>query len=83
MHNKFLSLVSLMLLAALLSACATAAFAQSATPTVGAANEEITSSSENPRTLSANGTGQVYLIPDIAYVTVGVHTVDKHEYQAV
>ena len=29
---------------------------------------------DTPRTLSVNGTGQVSIAPDIAYITIGVHT---------
>jgi hypothetical protein len=36
-----------------------------------------------PRTLSVNGTGQVSLAPDIAYVTIGVHTQNVDAQEAV
>jgi uncharacterized protein YggE len=38
---------------------------------------------ENRRTLSVNGTGQVSVAPDIAYVTIGVHTQDPDAKTAV
>jgi uncharacterized protein YggE len=38
---------------------------------------------ENRRTLSVNGTGQVSVAPDIAYVTSGVHTQDPDAKTAV
>lgn len=53
-------LVSMVLLAALaLSACGPAAIAPAA---------------DAQRTLNVNGTGLVYLTPDIAYIYIGVHT---------
>lgn len=62
--HKLISLFSLILLAALaLTACGTPALAQSE-PT-----------SEPPvRTLRVNGSGQVFISPDIAYISIGVHT---------
>jgi uncharacterized protein YggE len=36
-----------------------------------------------PRTLSVNGTGQVSLAPDIAFITIGVHTQDVDAQVAV
>lgn len=61
---------SLMLIAALvLTACATSALAQ---------GEE-----SKLRTLTVNGTGKTYLTPDIAYVSIGVHTEDANASKAV
>ncbi len=59
------SLIAIALLAALVSGCAGAAYAQSPTPS---GEEKVN------RTITVNGSGQVYLTPDIAYVTIGVHT---------
>jgi uncharacterized protein YggE len=57
----------------ILSACASApALAQSSSA------EE-----KNPRTLSVTGTGKAYLVPDIAYISIGVHTEDKEAAKAV
>lgn len=38
---------------------------------------------KNPRTLNVNGTGKAYLVPDIAYISIGVHTEDKEASRAV
>jgi hypothetical protein len=63
MRNKsVLIFTGLALFAILLSACSAPALAQ--TP----------SSSPAVRTLSVGGTGKTYLNPDIAYITIGVHT---------
>lgn len=35
------------------------------------------------RTINVNGTGKVFLIPDIAYITIGVHTEAKSASEAV
>lgn len=62
--HKLFPLFSLVMLAALvLTACSTPALAQTE-PT-----------SEPPiRTLRVNGSGQVFVTPDIAYISIGVHT---------
>lgn len=58
MRTKTLVLSIVLLLAVVLSACGPAAISPATTQ----------------RTLNVNGTGQVYLTPDIAYIYVGVHT---------
>jgi len=59
------STIAILAAAALLSGCASRAFAQTETP----------ASVEQPvRTVTVSGSGKVYLTPDIAYVTIGVHT---------
>ncbi len=66
MRNKILSLILLIMIAALaITGCATPQ-AQAA-PVAQPAND-------TPRTLSINGHGEVTLTPDIAYIYVGVHT---------
>jgi uncharacterized protein YggE len=61
MKQKFWVILSSLLVVALLAAC-------SSTPaTTVAAAAPV-------RTLSANGNGQVYITPDIAYINVGIHT---------
>jgi uncharacterized protein YggE len=65
MYAKFVRFLPLLLIAALLTGCAGTAFAQTETPTTPQAPN---------RTLTVNGSGRVYLTPDIAYVTIGVHT---------
>ena len=72
MRNKTLSLASLvliLLIAVVLTACGSVAAAQSVTPTPSAGTEGTP-----PRTLSVTGSGKVYLTPDIAYINIGVHT---------
>ncbi len=78
MRNKLSLLTVLILVAALLSAYAGSAYAQAQNQTTG----DQTSSQVN-RTISVSGTGKVYLTPDIAYVTIGVHTENKDAAQAV
>jgi len=68
MKTRTLFLSAIFLLAALLSGCAGAAFAQTSTPA------ESTPAAENNRTLSVSGSGLAYLTPDIAYVNIGVHS---------
>ncbi len=60
-----MSAITILAATALLSGCASAAFAQSENPI----------SAETPiRTVTVSGSGKVYMTPDIAYVTIGVHT---------
>lgn len=72
MRNKIFPITLIFCLAALLTACGTPALAQVA----GGDNT-------NPRTLSVNGSGKAYLTPDIAYLSIGVHTEDKDAAKAV
>jgi uncharacterized protein YggE len=74
MKNKLFYVVSMVLIAVVLSACAGNAAAQVQTPTVTATSSPPTGQSANPRTLTVSGTGVAYLTPDIAYVSIGVHT---------
>jgi hypothetical protein len=73
MRTKTFLLFSLMLIAILLTACGGTALAQ--TP----------QAEENPplRTISVTGNGKAYLVPDIAYVSIGVHTESKDAAEAV
>lgn len=64
MKKTLLTVFAVLTLAALMSGCATL---QSASGTA----EEI-------RTLNANGTGTVYVVPDIARVSIGVNTQDEN-----
>ncbi len=69
MKTRMTLLITLPAIAALLAGCAGAAFAQTETPaSVTGGQKEVT------RTLTVNGTGKVYLTPDMAYVTIGVHS---------
>lgn len=72
MRNKLFSITTLLILASIvLSACGTAAYAQT---------EPV---EKMPRTLSVTGSGKAYLVPDIAYISIGVHTEDKDAAKAV
>ena len=64
MRNKVLILISGTLLAALLSACGAAA-AQTVSPSP---------QSTEVRTITVTGSGEVFLSPDIANISIGVHT---------
>jgi uncharacterized protein len=78
MKNKTIVVVGLILIAGVLSACAGVASAQSLAPAAQQAQATST-----PRSVIVSGTGKVYLTPDIAYVTIGVHTEGKDAGQAV
>jgi uncharacterized protein len=63
MRNKLYTLMGIVLLAPVLVACSSRAFAQTPTP-----------ASASPRTISVTGKGEVPLTPDIARITIGVRT---------
>jgi uncharacterized protein len=63
MRNKFLWINLSVLLVLVLGACST-------TPVTAVENPQQT-----PHVINVTGNGQVYLIPDVAYINVGVHTV--------
>ena len=78
MRNKYSLLTILVVIAALLSVY------------VGSANARELNQTAEPqttdkviRTLNVTGNGKVYLTPDIAYVTIGVHTENKDAALAV
>ena len=73
MRTKFYLLVSLLLMATLISACGGVAYAQTPQP------EQI----PPLRTITVNGSGKTALTPDIAYVSIGVHTENKDAAEAV
>jgi hypothetical protein len=77
MKKKSLFIVPILAAASLLAGCAGAAFAQTETP----ASQPVSNPPE--RTLTVSGTGKVYLTPDIAYVTIGVHTEGPNASKAV
>jgi uncharacterized protein YggE len=83
MKGKFFYVVSMFLIAAVLSACAGNAAAQVQTPTTAPTDTPAVGQSANPRTLTVSGTGVAYLTPDIAYVNIGVHTENKDAAAAV
>ena len=69
MSNKTYILVGILLMGVMLSACGTAVAAQGDETSL--------------RTLTVNGTGRAFLTPDIAYISVGVHTEGPDAAQAV
>lgn len=73
MRTKFVFLVGVILIAALVSACGGVALAQTpqAEPTPPL------------RTITVNGSGKTTLTPDIAYISIGVHTENKDAAEAV
>lgn len=74
MRNKFIAFVLILMVGSLLlTAC-------SATPTLAQATNTDQS---NQRTLTVTGVGKAYLTPDIAYISIGVHTEDKEASKAV
>lgn len=73
MRNKSLLLASLMLVAILLTACGSAAMAQSS-------QDEDT---PPLRTVTVTGSGKTTLTPDLAYISIGVHTENKDATEAV
>jgi uncharacterized protein YggE len=89
MTKKSTLIASVLLIVALLSACSpslatglasteSAVYAKSASsPDVASADETAT------RTISVTGTGKVDLVPDIAYISIGVHTQNKDISEAV
>lgn len=69
MKNKFMLLAIFVLIAGLLSACASGPLAP--------ANAQVQTTSAKDQTvrmISVTGTGRVYLTPDLAYINIGVHT---------
>ena len=72
MRNKLTVISTLLIIAVLVSACGTAAYAQG-----------TTTDNTTPRTISVTGSGKAYITPDIAYVSIGVHTEDKDAAKAV
>jgi hypothetical protein len=73
MRSKTVLLTSLMLIALLVTACGSTALAQTS-------QEEGT---PPLRTISVTGSGKTYLTPDIAYISIGVHTENKDATEAV
>lgn len=69
MKNKFYLVAVVALLALVVSACGPAVVSQSAQPPM--------------RSISVSGAGTAYLVPDIAYIYVGVHTEKPSASEAV
>lgn len=78
MSKKTLILSSMIILALFLTACGSIAAQPGVTSVLAADDDEKVF-----RTLSVSGTGRATLTPDIAYVTIGVHTEGKDASQAV
>lgn len=73
MRTKTYLIISLIIaVSVLLSGCAGAALAQDSEQPIA-----------NPRTINVTGNGKVYLTPDIAYISIGVHTENKDAAEAV
>ncbi|GAB4419940.1 MAG: SIMPL domain-containing protein [Anaerolineales bacterium] len=68
MRNKTLFISAIVLLALALGACSPTIMADAAPPV---------------RTMNVNGTGQVFLSPDIAYIYIGVHSDEATAAEAV
>jgi len=85
MRTMKIVLPTLLLAASLLlSACGAAptAGALAAMPPQGA-TPEISASQGAARTIAVSGTGKITLTPDIAYISIGVHSEDKDARRAV
>lgn len=73
MQKKFAPIIILVFFALIVSACR---------PQVQAAQGEPVSGSEK-RTMSVNGTGRIFLTPDIGYIAIGVHSENDDAAEAV
>jgi len=78
MKTKSTLLIPVLMIAALLAGCAGAALAQTGTPA-----SEPGGSKEVTRTITVNGSGKVYLTPDMVYVTIGVHSEGENAVKTV
>ena len=78
MKTKLTLMITVLVIAMLLAGCVGAAFAQAETPT-----SQPGGSKEVTRTLTVNGSGKVYLTPDMVYVTIGVHTEGENAVKTV
>lgn len=76
MQTRLNLILSVLVAAALLTGCAGVAYAQTGTP-------EAQAGDPVNRTLTVNGSGRVYMTPDIAYITIGVHTEGERATDAV
>ncbi len=88
MRTFRIALLPLLALSLLLSACGTAPTAGmfAALPQQAATPELISANTTPPavnRTISVSGTGKVTLTPNIAYISIGVHTEHKDAKNAV
>lgn len=77
MRTKFLALSFILVLALVLSGCS------AKDPQPAAAQVPQPGQAQNPPTINVNGSAQVTLTPDIAYVSVGVHSESANADEAV
>ena len=83
MKKHGLTFVLILLVSALLSACAGAAVAQELTPTPIEEPNQVTAPAEVTRTITVNGSGTAVMTPDIAYINIGVRTENADAAEAV
>jgi uncharacterized protein YggE len=69
MRNKIYLTIIAFILVSFLAACTAAEAAPVGSNVVGQS-----ATNTNLRTLNVNGTGRIYLVPDLAYINIGVHT---------
>jgi uncharacterized protein YggE len=77
MKTKSTLMITVLIIATLVAGCAGAAFAQTETPNGDPNGSKVT------RTMTVNGSGKVYLTPDMVYVTIGVHTEGENAVKTV
>lgn len=70
-NNRFAALAGMMLVAIILNACS------------GSQSEPTPSSTPPPRNITVSGSGKVYLTPDIATISIGVHAEGEDAARAV
>jgi uncharacterized protein YggE len=80
MRKRTFAILGVFVLAVLLVAWGGSAFAQAQTPTPPTQANETTPVT---RTITVSGSGTAYLTPDIAHISIGVHTEGKDAAQAV
>lgn len=83
MKANRLFVIGILLLGALLSACAGAAVAQELTPTPVEGESQPAPAEPVTRTITVSGRGTAVMTPDIAYVNIGVRTENADAAEAV
>ncbi len=78
MRNKIFITLAIVLLAVLSTGCAGAAVAKAMSPAT-----QAESALQPQRTITVSGAGKSYVTPNIAYVTIGVHTEGKDAAEAL
>jgi uncharacterized protein YggE len=79
-HKIFVSIV-ILISVAFLGACSAIGAAPLATTVNGSGLSADTGA--NLRTLNVSGTGTIYLVPDLAYINIGVHTQNEDVSEAL